>query len=118
MGRGTTVQGQEGGDVSARAVPPRSRLLLPPSAQLPSCPPGIACRAVLRSGWYRGLRGLCGAVGYTAQRMRWTPHAHAQMPPCMRAGVRAMLLCHKRTGCALGILPLPLLHQARRLPAP
>jgi hypothetical protein len=37
------------------------------------------------SGWYRGLRGLAGAVSYTALLRTWTPLTHHEAPLSMRA---------------------------------
>jgi hypothetical protein len=39
------------------------------------------------SGWYRGLRGLAGAISYTAMLRTWTPLTHHESPLSMRASV-------------------------------
>jgi hypothetical protein len=37
------------------------------------------------SGWYRGPRGLAGAISYTALLRTWTPLTHHEAPLSMRA---------------------------------
>ena len=63
------------------------------------------------SGWYRGLRGLAGAVSYTAMLRTWTPLTHHEAPLSMRAAVAALLMCHARKACVLSLVPRDVVFQ-------
>ena len=70
------------------------------------------------SGWYRGLRGLAGAVSYTAMLRTWTPLTHHEAPLAMRAAVAALLMCHARKACVLSLVPRDVVFQVRRVLPP
>ena len=66
-------------------------------------------------GWWASgrqrMRGPSGALGYSARRRFWSLHEASELPRSMRAAVMALLLCHARSGTAVGVLPLELLHR-------
>lgn len=48
------------------------------------------------NGWYRGGRGLAGALRYHMRYKGWTVFEHSKFPQPLREAVRTMLLCQNR----------------------
>jgi hypothetical protein len=56
-------------------------------------------------GWFRAIRGPCGAFSYTATLRSWTAQTHRSFPPALKNAVLAMLLGQQRQGTVLSLLP-------------
>ena len=56
-------------------------------------------------GWFRAIRGPCGAFSYTATLRSWTAQTHTMFPAALKSAVLTMLLGQQRHGTVLSLLP-------------
>ena len=58
-------------------------------------------------GWYRGPRGLAGAIRYRCIRRKWSPELHGMFPSAFQDVVMTIhMIAMLREECGLSHLPL------------